>query len=93
MISAHLRILRVREPGADRREVWLQHGKLLGDLVFFSLPIVAPWENMYLTEQVGRMRREATGAATGAVCADAATSSRGNLSEATSLVSTWLVPR
>jgi hypothetical protein len=46
----------------------LQHGKLIGDMVFFSLPIVAPWENMYLTEQVGRMRREETGAATGAVC-------------------------
>jgi hypothetical protein len=46
----------------------LQHGKLIGDMVFFSLPIVAPWENMYRTEEVGRMRREETGAATGAVC-------------------------
>ncbi|MBD0734748.1 MULTISPECIES: cyclophilin-like fold protein [unclassified Streptomyces] len=46
----------------------LQHGKLIGDMVFFSLPIVAPWENMYRTEQVGRMRREEKGEATGAVC-------------------------
>jgi hypothetical protein len=46
----------------------LQHGKLIGDMVFFSLPIVAPWENMYLTEEVGAMRRAETGEATGAVC-------------------------
>jgi len=46
----------------------LQHGKLIGDMVFFTLPIVAPWENMYLTEEVGRMRRKEKGEATGAVC-------------------------
>jgi hypothetical protein len=46
----------------------LQHGKLIGDMVFFSLPIVAPWENMYRTEEVGAMRRAAKGEATGAVC-------------------------
>jgi len=46
----------------------LQHGKIVGDMVFFTMPIVAPWENCYLTEQVGAMRREATGHAAGAVC-------------------------
>ncbi|SNQ45815.1 conserved hypothetical protein [Frankia canadensis] len=46
----------------------LQHGKLIGDMVFFTLPVVAAWENMYRTEEVGRMRREETGEATGAVC-------------------------
>lgn len=46
----------------------LQHGKLIGDMVFFTLPVVAPWENMYRTEEVGRMRREEKGEATGAVC-------------------------
>jgi len=46
----------------------LQHGKLIGDMVFFSLPIVAPWENMYRTEEVGKLRRAEKGEATGAVC-------------------------
>lgn len=46
----------------------LQHGKLIGDMVFFTLPVVAPWENMYRTEEVGKMRRAETGEATGAVC-------------------------
>ncbi|WP_110947358.1 DUF3830 family protein [Pseudomonas bohemica] len=46
----------------------LQHGKLLGDLVFFTLPIVAPWENRYLTQDVGRERIAKTGHAAGAVC-------------------------
>jgi hypothetical protein len=46
----------------------LQHGKLIGDMVFFSLPIVAPWENMYRTEEVGAMRRAEKGESTGAVC-------------------------
>ena len=46
----------------------LQHGKLVGDMVFFTTPFVAPWENMMRTEEVGRMRREATGHAAGAVC-------------------------
>ena len=31
----------------------LQHGKLIGDMVFFTMPIVAPWENKYKTEDVG----------------------------------------
>lgn len=57
-------ILRERLP----MQSTLQHGKLIGDMVFFSLPIVAPWENMYRTEEVGRMRRAEKGEATGAVC-------------------------
>jgi hypothetical protein len=46
----------------------LQHGKIVGDMVFFTMPIVAPWENCYLTEEVGRMRRAETGHVSGAVC-------------------------
>jgi hypothetical protein len=46
----------------------LQHGKIVGEMVFFTMPIVAPWENCYLTEEVGAMRREAKGGAGGAVC-------------------------
>jgi hypothetical protein len=46
----------------------LQHGKLVGDMAFFTTPIVAPWENEYLTEEVGRMRREEKGHVAGAVC-------------------------
>ena len=46
----------------------LQHGKIVGDMVFFTTPIVAPWENCYRTEEVGAMRRAKTGHASGAVC-------------------------
>jgi hypothetical protein len=46
----------------------LQHGKLIGDMVFFTLPIVAPWENKYLTEDVGRERRAKYGSGAGSVC-------------------------
>ncbi|MCC3701577.1 hypothetical protein [Rouxiella badensis] len=46
----------------------LQHGKLIGDMVFFTMPIVAPWENKFKTEEVGRMRREKYGVCTGSVC-------------------------
>jgi len=46
----------------------LQHGKLLGDLIFFTLPIVAPWENKHLTEQVGAERRAKYGSPAGGVC-------------------------
>jgi hypothetical protein len=42
--------------------------KLLGDLIFFTLPIVAPWENRYLTEDVGRERKAKYGTPAGAVC-------------------------
>jgi len=46
----------------------LQHGKIVGDMVFFTMPIVAPWENCYLTEEVGAMRRSEKGHTRGAVC-------------------------
>jgi hypothetical protein len=46
----------------------LQHGKIVGDMVFFTMPIVAPWENCYLTEEVGKMRRTEKGYVRGAVC-------------------------
>jgi len=46
----------------------LQHGKLIGDMVFFTMPIVAPWENKFKTEDVGKMRRQKYGKATGSVC-------------------------
>jgi hypothetical protein len=46
----------------------LQHGKLVGDMVFFTTPFVSPWENMYLTEEIGRMRRKEKGTPAGAVC-------------------------
>lgn len=46
----------------------LQHGKIVGDMVFWTMPIVASWENCYLTEQVGQMRRQEKGHARGAVC-------------------------
>jgi hypothetical protein len=46
----------------------LQHGKIVGDMVFFTMPIVAPWENCYLTEEVGAMRLREKGHARGAVC-------------------------
>lgn len=46
----------------------LQHAKLNGDLIFFTMPIVAPWENLYLTQDVGRERVAKYGSAAGAVC-------------------------
>lgn len=46
----------------------LQHGKLIGDMVFFTLPIVAPWENRYLTQEVGAERRKKYGSSGGSVC-------------------------
>ncbi|WP_108257762.1 DUF3830 family protein [Mangrovicoccus ximenensis] len=46
----------------------LQHGKLLGDLIFFTMPIVAPWENKYLTEEVGAERKAKYGSPAGGVC-------------------------
>ena len=46
----------------------LQHGKIVGEMVFWTMPIVAPWENVYLTEQVGAMRRAEKGHARGSVC-------------------------
>jgi len=46
----------------------LQHGKIIGDMVFWTMPIVAPWENVFRTEEVGAMRRAAKGHARGSVC-------------------------
>jgi hypothetical protein len=46
----------------------LQHGKIVGEMVFWTMPIVAPWENVFLTEEVGAMRRAEKGYARGSVC-------------------------
>jgi hypothetical protein len=46
----------------------LQHGKIIGDMVFWTMPIVAPWENVFRTEEVGAMRRAEKGYARGSVC-------------------------
>jgi hypothetical protein len=46
----------------------LQHSKLLGDMLFFSLPITIPWQNLMLTADVAEQRRRTKGAATGSVC-------------------------
>ncbi|MEI2387576.1 hypothetical protein [Breoghania sp. JC706] len=46
----------------------LQHGKLNGDLIFFTLPIVAPWENKYITGDLGKERIKEKGTAAGTVC-------------------------
>jgi len=46
----------------------LQHGKIVGEMVFWTMPIVAPWENVYLTEEVGALRRAEKGHARGSVC-------------------------
>jgi hypothetical protein len=46
----------------------LQHGKIIGEMVFWTMPIVAPWENKYLTEDVGALRRAEKGHARGSVC-------------------------
>lgn len=46
----------------------LQHGKIIGEMVFWTMPIVAPWENVYRTEEVGAMRRAEKGHARGSVC-------------------------
>ena len=46
----------------------LQHGKIVGEMVFWTMPIVTPWENVYLTEEVGAMRRAEKGYARGSVC-------------------------
>lgn len=46
----------------------LQHAKLVGDQLFTTLPFVVPWENLYLTSEIGRMRREQKGKLFGTVC-------------------------
>ena len=46
----------------------LQHGKIVGDLVFFSLPFVLPPENAFPLQEIVRARRRDLGSAAGAVC-------------------------
>jgi len=46
----------------------LQHGKIIGEMVFWTMPIVAPWENVMRTEEVGALRRKELGHARGSVC-------------------------
>lgn len=46
----------------------LQHGKLVGDLIFWVTPIVADWENVMLTEEVGKKRRKEKGKVAGGFC-------------------------
>ena len=46
----------------------MQHGKIIGEMVFWTMPIVTPWENDYLTEEVGRLRTAEKGHPGGAVC-------------------------
>lgn len=46
----------------------LQHGKIVGDLVFFGLPFVLPPENAFPLQDITRARRREQGSAAGAVC-------------------------
>jgi hypothetical protein len=45
----------------------LQHGKLVGDLLFFPTPILAPWENVYMPVDFGPQRLKEKGKIAGAV--------------------------
>ena len=45
----------------------LQHAKLSGQMVFFTIPLVLPWQNYYTTEQ-GSELRGGKGHDRGAVC-------------------------
>ena len=45
-----------------------QHGKIVGDLLFFSVPLVLPPENSYPLQDICRRRRREKGSASGAVC-------------------------
>ena len=45
-----------------------QHGKIVGDLLFFSLPWVLPAENVAPLQTICRQRRQEKGSASGAVC-------------------------
>src|SRR5882724_10211217 len=55
-------------PASIPQDGILQHGKIVGEMVFWTMPIVAPWENVFLTEEVGAMRRAEKGYARGSVC-------------------------
>jgi hypothetical protein len=46
----------------------LQHGKIVGDLVFFGLPALLPAQNSFPLQDICRMRRTLTGSAGGSVC-------------------------
>lgn len=45
-----------------------QHGKIVGDLLFFSVPLVLPPENSQPLQDICRQRRQENGSASGAVC-------------------------
>lgn len=45
-----------------------QHGKIVGDLLFFSIPAVLPPENARPLQDICRDRRRELGSAGGAVC-------------------------
>lgn len=45
-----------------------QHGKIVGDLLFFSLPLVLAPENAIPLQEICRVRRQETGSAGGSVC-------------------------
>lgn len=46
----------------------VQHGKIVGDLAFFTLPLVLPLENAFPLQTICRERRRVCGSAAGAVC-------------------------
>ncbi len=45
-----------------------QHGKIVGDLLYLSVPIVLPLENPMPLQEICRERRRQTGSVAGAVC-------------------------
>lgn len=45
-----------------------QHGKIVGDLLFFSMPMVLPPENASPLQDICRDRRRTNGTAAGSVC-------------------------
>lgn len=45
-----------------------QHGKIVGDLLYISLPLMMPLENAEPLQDICARRREETGGAGGAVC-------------------------
>jgi hypothetical protein len=45
----------------------LQHGKLVGDLLFFPTPILSSWENVYMPVDFGPQRLKEKGKIAGAV--------------------------
>ncbi len=45
-----------------------QHGKIVGDLLYFSLPVALPSQNALPLQDICRLRRRQTGSAGGSVC-------------------------